>query len=56
MTFEQWIGNYVEGSSHGFEIMVAGGSAKNTKNINVMMKVVGSSEMSINLHKTLSGP
>lgn len=34
----------------------AGGSAKNTKYVNVMMEVVGSSEMSINLHDTVSGP
>jgi hypothetical protein len=34
----------------------AGGYVKNTKDINVMMKVVGSSEMSINLHDTVSGP
>jgi hypothetical protein len=34
----------------------AGGSVKNTKYINVMMEVVGSSEMSINLHNTVSGP
>ena len=32
-----------------------GGSAKNTKYINVIMKVVGSSEMLINLHDTVSG-
>jgi len=32
-----------------------GGSAKNTKYINVIMEVVGSSEMSINLHDTVSG-
>lgn len=32
------------------------GSAKNTKYINVMMEIVGSSEMSINLHDTVSGP
>jgi len=34
----------------------AGGSVKNTKYINVMMGAVSSSEMSINLHDTVSGP
>jgi len=46
----------VEGSTKALWIMVVGGSAKNINYINVMMEVAGSSEMSINMHNTLSGP
>jgi hypothetical protein len=35
--------------------MVAGGSAKNIKNINVMVEVAGSSEMSINSRRLSLG-
>jgi len=46
----------VEGSTKALWIMVNGGSAKNIKYINVMTEVAGFSEMSINLHDTVSGP